>query len=213
MLDHEAPPAVIPERDDHSDPLEQTTASLARGAGADRAGFERLYARVAPSVVAWASLRITPTLRKVLDLDDVVQEVWCRALNHLPTYDPGRSSFRTWVFGIANHVILKGYRLLGRGGSVPESEGVDADLAEIPEEVTGISQRLAKDETLKRCIERLAQLDDDDRALMIHYGLEGRPAAEVGRLLGASAEAVAKRWQRLRERLREVAAFKDLLAP
>ena len=70
-----------------------------------------------------------------------------------------------------------------------------------------------KDETLQRCIERLTELDDDDRALVIHLGLEGRPATEVGSLVGASAEAVAKRWQRLRARLREMAPFQDLLAP
>ena len=173
----------------------------------------RLYARVAPSVVAWASLRLTPPLRKVLDVEDVVQEVWCRALDRLATYDPSRASFRTWVFGIANHVILKGYRLLGQGAAAPEPSRIETDIAAIPEEITSISQKLVRDETLQRCIERLTQLDDDDRALVIHLGLEGRPAAEVGSLVGASAEAVAKRWQRLRERLREMAPFQDLLAP
>ena len=200
-------------RDDASDPLEQTTTSLVRGAGADREQFARLYGRVAPSVVAWASLRITQELRRVLEVEDVVQEVWCRALNHLSTYDPTRSSFRTWVFAIANHVILKGYRHLGRGTSPSAAPGVEPELAEIPEEVTSISRRLVQDETLTRCIERLAQLDDDDRTLLIHYGLEGQPAAQVGRLVGLSADAVKKRWQRLRERLREAAAFKDLLSP
>jgi len=139
-----------------SDPLEQTTASLARGAGTDRDRFAKLYGRVAPSVYAWASLRLTPSLRKVIELDDVVQEVWCRALDRLGTYDPARSSFRTWVFAIANHVILKGYRLLGRGA--PPSRG-SPELSEIPEEITSISQRVARDETLQKCIERIARLD------------------------------------------------------
>jgi RNA polymerase sigma-70 factor (ECF subfamily) len=205
--------SVNAENEPSCDPLEQTTASLARNAGADRDRFAHLYGRVAPSVAAWASLRMTPSLRKVLDVEDVVQEVWYRALADLPSYDPGRSSFRTWVFAIANHVILKGYRLLGRGGAAPRPEGGEHDLAEIPEDITSISQRLARDETLERCVGHVARLDEDDRELVIHCGLEGLPARQVGRLIGISPEAVVKRWQRLRERLRELTAFKDLLAP
>jgi RNA polymerase sigma-70 factor (ECF subfamily) len=193
-----------------SDPLEHTTRALAAGAKSDREWFTRLYARVAPSVYAWARLRLTAALRKVLDLEDVVQEVWCRALDGLATYDPARSSFRTWVFGIANHVVLKGYRQLGKAQAARAGE---REIAEIPDDVTSISQRVARNETLERCIERLAALAEDERNLVIHCGLEGLSAADAARILGASPEAVAKRWQRLRARLREVAPFKDLLAP
>jgi RNA polymerase sigma factor (sigma-70 family) len=196
-----------------SDPLEETTASLARDVSGDRDRFARLYARVAPSLTAWASLRMTPPLRKVLDVEDVVQEVWSRALADVRSYDPTRSSFRTWVFAIANHVILKGYRLLGRGGTVPGRESGETDVAQIPEDITSISQRLVRDETLQRCVDHVARLDEADRELVIHCGLEGLPARQVGQIIGASPEAVVKRWQRLRARLRELTAFKDLLAP
>jgi RNA polymerase sigma factor (sigma-70 family) len=204
---------VTTETERPADPLEETTASLARGVVGDRERFARLYVRVAPSLTAWASLRMTPSLRKVLDVEDVVQEVWSRALADVHTYDPGRSSFRTWVFAIANHVILKGYRLLGRGGAASGREDGKTDLAQIPEDITSISQRLVRDETLQRCVDHVARLDEEDRELVIQCGLEGLPARQVGRLIGASPEAVVKRWQRLRARLRELTAFKDLLAP
>jgi len=44
-------------------------------------------------------------------------------------------------------------------------------------------------------------------------GPYGLAAAAAAQLFGASPDAIAKRWQRLRARLREVTPFKDLLAP
>jgi RNA polymerase sigma-70 factor (ECF subfamily) len=160
-------------------------------------------------VVAWANLRLTPPLRRVLEVEDVVQEVWCRALAGLSTYDPSRASFRTWIFAIANHVMLKGYRRLRRNASTPaERRG-----REVPAEVTSVSQRLVRDETLARCIRTLSELEGDDRLLLIHCGLEGLTTVECAHILGISPDACLKRWQRLRARVRETEAFTDLLAP
>jgi RNA polymerase sigma factor (sigma-70 family) len=192
-----------------TDPLEQTTSALAAGARLDRDTMTRLYRRVAPSVLAWATLRLTPALRRVLDVEDVVQEVWFRALAGLAGYDPSRASFRTWVFGIANHVVLNGYRLLRKNAT----GATDRDLREIPDDVTSISRALVRDETLARCVSALAGLAGDERLLLIHCGLEGMPVAEAAGILGISTDAAAKRWQRLRARLRETAPFTDLIAP
>jgi RNA polymerase sigma-70 factor (ECF subfamily) len=183
----------------------------------DAQGFEALYRRIAPAVYAWSSLRIGPGLRNFLDPEDVVQEVWWRALQTFPNYDATRASFRTWIFGIANHVLLKGYRKAGQRGagaeagpknSPPEGESLDA----IPAEATSVSQAVARDETLAACIARLLDLPDDDRHLALLCGIEGLSAPEAAPFLGIGAEAAAKRWQRLRARLREAVPFKDLLA-
>jgi RNA polymerase sigma-70 factor (ECF subfamily) len=176
----------------------------------DRDAMTRLYRRVAPSLYAWASLKLTPALRRVIEVEDVVQEVWYRALDGFEAYDSSRSSFRTWVFGIANHVVLKSYRLLRRGA--PRG-GPDREVPDRADDVTSISRRLARDETLAACIRAISALDDEDRLLAIQCGLEGLGASHAAAELGISADAAGKRWQRLRGRLREAAPFKDLLAP
>jgi RNA polymerase sigma-70 factor, ECF subfamily len=196
------------------DPLEQATTSLVRVAQSDRSQFEHLYRRVAPSVFAWARLRLRPPVKNVLEPEDVVEEVWCRALDSLNTFDPARASFRTWIFAIANHVLLKGYRRLTRAADGAGSGRVDSgEVADLPDDATSISRRVTRDESLERCIARLRELDDDERKLLIHCGLEGLTSAQTAKLMGMTADAVAKRWQRLRSRLSEAAAFKDLLAP
>src|SRR5688572_3025231 len=149
------------ERRNEPDPLEQATTSLVRDAQKDRSRFEHLYRRVAPSVFAWAKLRLRPPVKNVLEPEDVVEEVWCRALDSLHTFDPARASFRTWVFAIANHVLLKGYRRLTRAADSAVAAKLEAsEVAELPDDATSISHRVARDETLDRCIARLRELDD-----------------------------------------------------
>ncbi|MEM8714003.1 MAG: hypothetical protein AAGG01_23925, partial [Planctomycetota bacterium] len=48
----------------------------------------------------------------------------------------------------------------------------------------------------------VADLPKDERRLVVYRGLEGRGHAEVGELVGLDASAAAKRWERLRDRLR-----------
>jgi DNA-directed RNA polymerase specialized sigma24 family protein len=47
------------------------------------------------------------------------------------------------------------------------------------------------------------QLDDTDRELFVNFGLEGLTARQVAALTGSSADAAAKRWEPLRQRLRD----------
>ena len=49
----------------------------------------------------------------------------------------------------------------------------------------------------------IESLKDEERALVIHCGLEGMLHTEVAERLGLNSEAVTKRWQRLRKKLVE----------
>ena len=49
----------------------------------------------------------------------------------------------------------------------------------------------------------IRSLSEEDRKLVIHCGLEGLSYIETGERLAIGKEAVAKRWQRLREKLRD----------
>ena len=59
----------------------------------DRAAFQRLYDKVAPSLYAWTRLRLQGGPGAGLDPQDVLQEVWLRALRAFASYDE-RGSFR-----------------------------------------------------------------------------------------------------------------------
>ena len=76
-------------------------------------------------------------------------------------------------------------------------------LDDVPADVTSLTQRVQRDEGVRMFLDRVAQLDDDDRKTLIHCGLEELSLREAAERLDITRDAVAKRWQRLRDRIRE----------
>ncbi len=180
--------------------------------GAAHASFSDLYPPVAGAVYAWANLHVQNRLRPLLDPEDVLQEVSCRVFEQLPRFDPERGAFRGWVFGIARNVLREALRALGRQPKASASLKMTTGwMREVPDEATSVTRRIACDDALQRFLRRLGELADDERRLLIYRGLEGLDHAEVAGLLGVSAEVAAKRWHRLKERLREQGLPPELL--
>jgi RNA polymerase sigma-70 factor (ECF subfamily) len=183
----------------------QETGRLVRAArDGDVSGFAGLYERIAPSLHTWAELRIRPALRARLEPSDVVQEVWCRAWRKMPSFDPEATPFRPWIFRIAKNVLLEAFRLMERQSGGPATPGPTTRLfllENLPDDATAISRRMARDENLAAFGEMLRSLDEDEQKLVLHCGLEGMTHEEVAGRMNLSADAVAKRWQRLRASL------------
>lgn len=179
-------------------------------AGAASAGetrhFDELFERVAPAVLAWLTLRVP---RGGLDPQDLLQEVWLRALQSFGTYDPARS-FRAWILGIAKNVLLQ---TLAR----PRQRSLDPGLSSasapaVPDPATSIGRRFARDEALELFLARVERMPPDERALLIYCGLEQYSVPEAARRLGLGHEATSKRWQTLRARLRDDPAMNRIAA-
>lgn len=181
----------------------------------DAQRFGQLYERIAPSLYTWADIRIRPELRPWIDPQDVVQEVWCRAWKIFASFDPATTSFRYWVFRVAKNVLLEAFRKLDSptfraSGSDPSTRALA--LADIPDSATAISRRVAREESLKLFTQWVATLEDDDRMLLLHHGLEGMSQAEVAERLQLGREAVAKRWQRLVQKIGDQKMPRELFA-
>jgi RNA polymerase sigma-70 factor (ECF subfamily) len=193
----------------------ETRELAAQAHAGDATRFGQLYERIAPSLYTWADLRIRPELRQWIDPQDVVQEVWCRAWKIFEGFDPKAVSFRYWIFRVAKNVLLEAlrkldnptYRAKSRDGSSRALE-----LGDVPDTATAISRRIAKEETLKLFATWVQSLDDDDRMLLIHHGLEGLSQSEVAERLQINRETVAKRWQRLLVRVSEQKLPRELFA-
>jgi RNA polymerase sigma-70 factor, ECF subfamily len=190
------------------------TLSLVRGAqSGDREQFAQLYERIAPAIYGWASLRLRSLPGRGLDPADVVQEVWCRALASLSGYDPAQTNFRGWIFTVARNVLLQALHKEGRGGGAGAGGAARfALLQEVPDDATAISQRVARDETLRTFVADVQKMSTDDQLLILLCGLEGQTFAEAAPRLGLTRDATAKRWQRLRARLEERRLPEQLLA-
>lgn len=187
----------------------------APSAGSGAPNFEALYADVAPALYAWAELRIRPQMRARLDPQDLVQEVWLRGIRNFARWDANESSFRAWIFKIGKNVMLEAVRALRtENAAMPGWSPTTKMLAldGVPQSVTSFTQRLAREDAVREFLTQAGELEEQDRMILIHCGLEDETCAEVATKLGLTEDAAIKRWQRLRTKLRERPWANSLLA-
>ena len=142
--------------------------------------FERLYAALAPALVAY----LTALSRDRVHAQDLLQEAFLQIHRSRRAYRP-ELPVKPWVFTIARHVWLMDRRTRARrpvtGPELP-------DLP-VPAEV----ERLADRDTLRRALGAL--LPDRREALLLHH-VWGFSFAEIGQLLGIRADAAKLRSSR-----------------
>jgi RNA polymerase sigma-70 factor, ECF subfamily len=130
--------------------------------------FAQVYE--AHAAFVWRSLRRLGV--READLEDVTQEVFVVVHRKLPEFD-GRSSVKTWVFGICLRTASD-YR---RKAHVKREEIVD-EVPDAAVEQSGprrVEQRLAR-----AMLDRLLDgLDEEKRATFVLFELEQLPMADV----------------------------------
>ena len=148
------------------------------------------------------------------DLPDLVQTVFAETIRSLPRYR-GEASFKTWLTKIA--VYTAQHHL--RAGRVRRLVPLEA----VPSERLGVHQQdIDRDIDERRLSVRLHSLLDQispkNRVALLLFGVEGRSAAEVAALMGASEVATRSRVFLARRELRalieadeELSAMADAL--
>jgi RNA polymerase sigma-70 factor (ECF subfamily) len=132
--------------------------------------FLAVYEELFPFVWRVARRRGVPEAA----LDDVCQDVFVIVHKRLAEFE-GRSSLKTWVYGILNNVVLMQHRTTMRRD--PNRAEIDPELlvdgASRPDDAASGAQaaRIAHD--------LLAQLGDDKRAVFILVELEGLSVPEA----------------------------------
>lgn len=182
---------------------EEVTQGLARTAGAgDREAFAMLYERVGSALYSWVALRLPAPLRGVVGPEDVLQEVWMRALSSLTNYDPARGSFRRWMIQIAKHSLLDALRRQRAMKASPNSGArLTRTLEGVPDQVTSVTRSIARREDVSIFLRRVRSLSEPDATLLVLCGLQEVSVEDAARRLDLSTAAANKRWQRLRARL------------
>lgn len=191
--------------DDRDDSLTQL---LARKASTGQlARFDALCEHTLPALQAWVALRLKRGLRDKLDVDEIVDECWLRAVQRFDSYDSAVAHFRVWMFGFAKNILRERLRELSQGALVRSSI-----MSAAIDDATSLTRRVARRDAVARFLERVEELGEEERELVELFGLEGLSAAEVGLRLGIKADAAQKRWQRLREELVERKFPRELLS-
>ena len=156
-------------------------------------GFSEVYEHHFDFV--WRSLRRLGVQASALD--DAVQEVFLVVHRRLPEFE-GRSSLKTWLFGIALRVAQRIARTQARHPAT-----------ELPETTTlGSTDSTPQDEAARReaialLYSILDELDPDKRAVFVMVELEQLSAPEIAEELGTPLNTV---YSRLRAARREFEA-------
>jgi RNA polymerase sigma-70 factor (ECF subfamily) len=138
-------------------------------------------------------------------VDDVVQEVFLVVHRRLGDFE-GRSSPKTWLYGIVRRVVSDHRRTLRRRQSLVVADAPAADLDAMACEEQGPEASAEQAERVRLLHRLLGELDDDKREVFILAELEGLTMAEIAEALDGNANTIASR---LRAARREFEAALD----
>ena len=173
-------------------------ALIAAVRAGDHDAFAELFRRNADQVRA----RVTRLVGPVSERDDLIQQIFLRLYQALPTYR-GDCTLPTFLHRIAVTISLDHLRATRRRPVEPlPDQALDPLIG--PE--TNEAARAQAREELRTLFRLLQALDADKRLAFLLVAVEGMSLAEAGAMVGARADAVKQRVLAARRRLRELLA-------
>lgn len=166
--------------------MNRTTEELARRAShGDSGAFEPLAAAFRPRVEAFVESRLGPSVRQHTDPEDVVQETFATAFEHIERLTwRGDEAFFSWLAGIAHNVILRASRKTRRA---PLRLEVDVEGGDVSP-----SRGVRREERLARLQHALDTLSPDHRQVIVLARFRKLRIREIAGRMQRSENAVKK---------------------
>ena len=150
--------------------------------------FGRLVNRYGPQLMVFVG-RIVAVQE---DTEDVVQNTFIAAFQHLRDFDPQRASLPTWLQRIAYHEALYQLRKRKRQQLLP------LDVSEeVPDE-------LPENTTAQQLDEAIQKLAPEDQMLLQLYYFDERPLKEIAYIIGKTGNALNREVSRLGSQLHRI---------
>jgi RNA polymerase sigma-70 factor (ECF subfamily) len=138
------------------------------------------------------------------EAEDVTQEAFLYAFRHLNAFH-GKSEFYTWIYRIAVRRALTGRRRRRPQTSAPD-DSIFTDLASDRDDP---QRPMQLEESFQQLSRAIAELDEQQRAVVILRDYEGFDGPTVAGMLGIPEGTVRSRLHRARNQLRR--QLKDLV--
>lgn len=191
-----------------------TSFHVHRAKEGDPSSVEWIVARFTPLLLEQARYRIGPALRRRLEPEDLVQEVWGVALAELgglgarderETPVVLRFLSTTLLYRLNNHarkhIRSREVGALDAGGN-EGSQGRAEPWEHVAARTRGQVTRIARGELHAEIARALDGLAERDREVVVLRGIEGHSNARVAELLGETPNAVSLRYNRALAALR-----------
>jgi len=171
---------------------DEALAAQAAREGSDGAAFTALMERHREKVwrVCWR------LMGSEHDAEDAAQEVFVRLFFERERF-AGRSRYSTWLHGVAIRTCLTVRRSRSRRRRREESGGAEC----IDQEASREPEASAAVDAGHDITKLLADLDEEDRALVIMKFAEGHEYDELAEMFGSTPAALRMRVSRIRARL------------
>ena len=163
--------------------------------------FAQLYESEFPFV--WRSARRLGV--RPASLDDVVQDVFVVVYRTLARFE-GRSSIKTWLFGIVLNVVRAHRRGLGAERRRSAAPAHVADPERLVDTAAGPLELATKAEAARLVDALLDTLDDDKREVFVLAELEQMSALDIAQAVGIPVNTVYSRLRLAREEFTAAAA-------
>jgi RNA polymerase sigma-70 factor (ECF subfamily) len=131
-------------------------------------------------------------------LDDVCQEVFFVVHKRLDQF-AGRSSLKTWVFGILHNVVLVHRRSLGRKSPTHRSATPAIDPETLADANASPYDRLSTAEAGHIARRLLDGLDEDKRTILVLVEIEEMSVAEVAKAMNVNVNTAPARLRAARK--------------
>ncbi len=165
--------------------------------------FEKYHSRLRLLI----HYKLSPELRRLTEAEDVLQETFFEAFRDIKQfrYDkPG--GFFGWLSRIADHVVADTARFHGRkkrrAADLVRFRSIGTPEGPEPVDSGTPSRLLAESEKLLALIQKLDQLPEDYRRVILLAKVEGLSNAELAEHLGRTREATALLLHRAIKRFR-----------
>ena len=160
-----------------------------------REGQTEMVSRYAVRVFAM----IVRQVPDVMDAQELMQDAFMRAFDHIDSYDPHKASLSTWLCRIAYRLTLD--FLKRRHPVIVSLEDTKVWQTDISDEALEAELSTGREERIERLQEVIDDLPDDERMLLTLYYFEDRPLTEIAYITGIDAKPLANRLYRTRKKL------------
>ena len=160
-----------------------------------REGQTEMVGRYAERVFAMIVRQVTD----VMDAQELTQDTFMRAFNHIDSYDPNKASLSTWLCRIAYRLTLD--FLKRRRPMIVSIEDTKAWQANINDAALEAELSTGREERIEQLQEAVDDLPDDERMLLTLYYFEDRPLTEIAYITGIEAKPLANRLYRTRKKI------------
>lgn len=176
-----------------------TTVHVRRALTGDDGSLGWLVGHLNPLLLRAARYRLGPLAAGAHAAEDLVQDAWLVALPKLPSLTPRDGRWTPVLLRYLSTTILHRARNILRQQA---RRATHESTSQRPSDLSGAVTRAMQRELSVEVDEALGKLSEDERAVVLLRGVEQHSNHDVGTMLGCSAEAVSKRYQRALARLR-----------